>query len=221
MSKIIELAKKDRKILKQGSVINMTPPKANFEENCMVDALSHKDIFSVEECAKIMTLAPEKWEDAKVSIKLNKSDKADEGHVNKEVRNNSSHMIMANEDTYWLFEKLLYVVTAANKIQYKFDVNHFDAVQLSRYRVGEYYGKHMDIGPGRLGNRKISLTLQITDPSEYEGGDLILDFDDFAAPRDIGSVTLFPSFMKHWVTPVTKGTRYSIVAWVSGENRFK
>ena len=129
--------------------------------------------------------------------------------------------LMDGDDTFWVFEKLLAIVTAANKEYYQFEVNQFNAVQISKYEVGEYYHDHLDIGPGVLGNRKISLTLQLSDPDSYEGGDLVLDFTDFRASRQLGSITLFPSFIKHGVRPVTKGTRYSLVAWISGKDRFK
>jgi PKHD-type hydroxylase len=75
--------------------------------------------------------------------------------------------------------------------------------------------------------RKISLTLNLNKPGEYEGGDLKFDFglhkdkkDRFHVCEEIrpqGSIIVFPSFLKHCVTPVTKGTRYSLVLWTLGE----
>lgn len=75
--------------------------------------------------------------------------------------------------------------------------------------------------------RKISLTLNLNSPGEYEGGDLKFDFgmhtDEKARfhtceeIRPQGSLIVFPSFLKHCVTPVTKGTRYSLVLWTLGE----
>jgi len=213
---LVDITPKMRERLKanRAQVINTKPVKVIHQDNCLVDALSHPDLFSVAECEQIIELAPAKWEDSLVAAK--------EGPArNEDVRNNSNFMIMPEEDTYWLFNKLLAIVLAANKEQYKFDIDHFDAIQLSRYRVGEFYHKHMDIGPRNLGNRKISLTLQLSRPEDYDGGNLVLDYDDFVAPREQGSITLFPSFMNHWVEPVTRGTRYSLVSWVSGHNRFK
>lgn len=216
---IVSIDKNIREDLKKVDhpVLTPEPPKITIEKNCLMDVLSHEGLFSAKECAAIRDLFPAKWEPAVVA----KKNADDPSPLRREdYRNNSNYMIMPDEDRYWVFEKLLSIVHAANKI-YKFDINQFNAVQLSRYQVGEFYKTHVDIGPGVLGNRKISLTLQITDPSKYEGGDLVLDVDDFHASRELGSVTLFPSFIKHWVTPVTKGTRYSLVAWISGEYRFR
>jgi PKHD-type hydroxylase len=62
------------------------------------------------------------------------------------------------------------------------------------------------------------LSVQLSDPSDYEGGDLLLHIsaDPKKAPKNQGQVILFPSHTLHEVTPVTKGIRYSLVAWVTG-----
>lgn len=75
--------------------------------------------------------------------------------------------------------------------------------------------------------RKISMTINLCDETEYEGGDLKFDFgmhktkqDRFHICEEIrprGSIIVFPSFVQHCVTPVTKGTRYSLVMWTLGE----
>ena len=67
-------------------------------------------------------------------------------------------------------------------------------------------------------SRKLSITVQLTDPSEYEGGNLqILTADEPAnITRKRGMIALFPSYVLHQVTPVTRGSRQSLVAWVSG-----
>jgi PKHD-type hydroxylase len=74
--------------------------------------------------------------------------------------------------------------------------------------------------------RKISMTLNLTEPEKYSGGNLKFDFGphnhDFryfecTESRKQGSLIFFPSFVYHTVTPVTKGTRYSLVMWVLGK----
>jgi PKHD-type hydroxylase len=66
--------------------------------------------------------------------------------------------------------------------------------------------------------RKLSLTLQLTDPSRYQGGELQFKARDAvtAAARAPGTLIGFPSYLVHRVTQVTAGTRESIVAWVAG-----
>jgi len=66
--------------------------------------------------------------------------------------------------------------------------------------------------------RKLSLVLQLTDPEEYEGGDLELmtSSDPIAVLKQRGLISVFPSFVLHRVTPVTKGTRRTLVVWACG-----
>jgi PKHD-type hydroxylase len=69
-------------------------------------------------------------------------------------------------------------------------------------------------------DRKISIVIQLSDSKDYEGGDFEIDhrYPQFPkeAIRDKGSVLVFPSFINHRVTPVTSGTRKSLVAWIQG-----
>ena len=86
---------------------------------------------------------------------------------------------------------------------------------------------HYAVNPKMIGKvRKISLTLNLNAPGEYEGGDLKFDFGEHSETgqfhtceeiRPQGSVIVFPSFMPHCVTPVTQGVRYSLVLWSLGE----
>jgi PKHD-type hydroxylase len=67
--------------------------------------------------------------------------------------------------------------------------------------------------------RKLSISIQLTDPNEYEGGELYLYDDDKGTVMDKtqGTLILFPSYVLHEVVPVTKGTRNSLVTWVTGK----
>jgi len=72
--------------------------------------------------------------------------------------------------------------------------------------------------------RKLSSTLTLNDGSEYDGGDLRFDLGPHVEERYItlseirpkGSIVIFPSHIFHQVTPITKGTRYSLVSWHTG-----
>ena len=66
--------------------------------------------------------------------------------------------------------------------------------------------------------RKLSITIQLSSPQDYEGGDLILhNGEPEKMQKELGKLIVFPSYTLHEVTPVTKGTRYSLVAWVAGK----
>ncbi len=66
--------------------------------------------------------------------------------------------------------------------------------------------------------RKLSLSLQLSDPARYQGCDLELSYGDGVqqAPRSRGTVIAFPSYVLHRVTPIASGTRKSLVIWASG-----
>ena len=82
---------------------------------------------------------------------------------------------------------------------------------------GGHYDWHIDWGLAQV-QRKLSASLQLSDPAQYEGCDL--QFQGMrqveAAPRDRGAVIVFPSFILHRVTPISSGTRKSLVVWASG-----
>jgi PKHD-type hydroxylase len=91
-------------------------------------------------------------------------------------------------------------------------------LQVATYSVGEHYDWHIDLGPGKNSSRKLSLSLQLSDSSEYEGGELEFMNVKEKTSREIGTLITFPAFLTHRVTPVTKGTRKSLVAWISGDS---
>ena len=69
-------------------------------------------------------------------------------------------------------------------------------------------------------DRKISVIIQLSNPSDYEGGEFLLE-DQYEQPnatelKQRGTVLCFPSFLMHTVKPVTKGIRKSLVAWIEG-----
>lgn len=132
------------------------------------------------------------------------------------IRKSSAVFVMHDRSTNWVFERLSKAVREVNDAIYGFVVGQFkEGFQFTRYEVGEYYGPHFDIGPGKLTERKLSMTVQLSAPEQYTGGELII-YPEFVAPRDQGAMTVFPSFMCHDVRPVKTGVRYSLVSWLAG-----
>jgi len=132
------------------------------------------------------------------------------------IRKSSAVFVAPNKSTNWVFDRLGKATREVNDAVYGFDVSQFrEGFQFTRYEVGEYYGPHFDIGPGKLTERKLSLTVQLSAPEDYSGGELII-YPEFVAPKEQGTMTVFPSFMCHDVRPVTVGVRYSLVSWLAG-----
>ncbi len=124
-----------------------------------------------------------------------------------------------DEKSDWLYSKIENMVMEANQV-WNFDLYSIrDSIQYTEYyEGGGHYDWHMDIGPYPINNRKISITIQLSDPDDYVGGDLEIWTGNGlqTCARQKGSALLFPSYMLHRVTPVTSGTRKSLVLWVGG-----
>ena len=95
-----------------------------------------------------------------------------------------------------------------------YTVTEREDLQFATYNVGDFYGLHKDAD--ETNNRILSVSVQLSDPSEYKGGNLIFDYDRHPIENKQGSMIIFPSNLYHEVEPVTKGTRYSLVQWYKG-----
>ena len=128
----------------------------------------------------------------------------------------------------WINALLQGYIRYANFANFNYDLSDEDkeSMQISRYSEGKFYKKHRDYTNTRESNaftRKLSITVQLSDENDYEGGDLIFynSSDNNKAPRGKGSVIVFDSRLYHEVTPVTKGVRYSLVKWYHGDEPLK
>lgn len=112
----------------------------------------------------------------------------------------------------------------ANKIMYHYVLSKFTPCQFARYDVGDFYDYHQDAGHNIVEyekeTRKLSMTVQLSDPNTYEGGNFYFynGHKDETEPeiQEQGSILVFDSRMWHRVSPVTKGVRYSLVSWILG-----
>ena len=125
--------------------------------------------------------------------------------------------IEPDADAHWLYHRLGVMFLQINA-SYGFELTGFaEGLQYASYGPGQYFGWHADIGPGTTSLRKLSLTIQLSDPVDYDGGALQFHGGaDMPAARAQGSATFFPSFLAHQVEPVTRGVRHSLVAWGYG-----
>ena len=148
-----------------------------------------------------------------------------------------SNIIWMNDR--WIYKEIQpYIHQANQNAGWNFEWDHSESCQFTIYKKGQYYDWHADswdkpydkegLDNGKI--RKLSMTCQLTDGSEYEGGELEFDFRNYdphmreeakhlkqakeMLPK--GSIIVFPSFVWHRVKPVTKGTRYSLVMWNLG-----
>jgi len=112
-----------------------------------------------------------------------------------------------------------YYLKESNRNAFAVDVNYIPDVQFAEYTKGCFYNWHHDINwdAESAYDRKLSISIQLTDPSEYKGGDF--EFKNIETPtgfRTKGSIVVFPSYHEHRVTEVTDGVRHSLVCWMEG-----
>ena len=122
----------------------------------------------------------------------------------------------------WIYDRFLHYISIANK-EYKFDLSIIlDDIQFTVYKSSENgnYSWHDDIIIDNTNTmRKLSLSVQLSDTDEYEGGEFEIvtgGHNNFIAPKKIGTIIIFPSFLVHRVKPVTNGERISLVFWIDG-----
>ena len=136
------------------------------------------------------------------------------------VRITRTAWIRPAEEVRWFYLRMEQVARSLNDQIYQFDLRGFsEPFQYTVYHANEggHYDWHVDQGKLQQ-QRKLSFSVQLSAPSQYEGGELQAfgSNDISTAPRERGTVIAFPSYVLHRVTPVTAGTRKSIVAWTSG-----
>jgi PKHD-type hydroxylase len=152
-------------------------------------------------------------------------------------RKRKSDLVWLNDT--WIYKEIYPFVHKANKnAGWNFEWDRSESCQFTKYKQGQYYDWHCDSwdkvykkeGPNKGKIRKLSMTCQLTDGSEYSGGELEFDFRNYdphmrdevkhlrkateILPK--GSIIVFPSFLWHRVKPITRGTRYSLVLWHLG-----
>lgn len=125
-------------------------------------------------------------------------------------------------DGGWVMDHMIGQIARANREGFGFDLTEFgESAQIARYgaeREG-HFDWHSDIGAGTwAAKRKLTIVVQLSDPADYDGGALELrgDANITPAPRERGLATVFPAFVLHRVTPVTRGTRWSLTLWAHG-----
>lgn len=138
-----------------------------------------------------------------------------------QIRRSHVSWMNCKQETEWVFRKLAHVISSLNSQFYRFDLTGFgEALQLTNYDQSEngMYGWHQDYGGNRSASRKLSAVLQLSDPAQYEGGNLqvMTSGNPMNVRKQRGLIVVFPSYTLHQVTPVTQGSRQSLVAWLSG-----
>lgn len=139
-----------------------------------------------------------------------------------ETNNRNIAYLSPNQDTKWLYDLLFPLTLEANDKVFKFDIDIVtDPIHYVIYpEDGGHLDWHMDVGAYGVNRRKLAMTVQLSDSSDYEGGDFEIWMggkDGFVTvPREKGDVIVFPTFCMHRVEPITRGERRCLVFWTGG-----
>lgn len=164
-------------------------------------ALSSKD------CARVVALG----ESAPLAAAT-----LERGHA-AHYRASTVSWIAPSPATHWLFHRVGLLFLEINRA-YRFELLGLaEALQYTVYHPGDHFDWHMDLGPGTVSARKLSVSILLSADDEYTGGGLeFLHTTGSANDLGQGTAVFFPSYMAHRVSPVTQGTRRSLVAWAYG-----
>ena len=166
--------------------------------------------------------------------KINKGKPLDDKDIVDLKKKRDSNIVWLNDR--WIYKEIQPFIHQANKLAgWNFDWDFSESCQFTKYKLNQFYDWHCDSWESAYANkdnpdtfgkiRKLSVTCSLSDPSEYEGGELEFQFrnQDDPTPKKKcveilprGSICVFPSFVWHEVRPVTKGIRYSLVIWSLG-----
>ena len=118
-----------------------------------------------------------------------------------------------------IYQEISSKVRKINDSIWSYNYDGYEPFQYSEYEVGDHFNWHIDLNQFTGANiRKVSFSLGLSNKNEYEGGDLILKTaaEESCYKLDRGDLIVFPSWVLHKVTPVTKGKRRVVVGWGEG-----
>jgi len=191
-------------------------------------------------CDDIIKLGNLKQEQIALTGNIEGTDKKEYKNLTEEEKKDlkskrDSNIAWINDQ--WVYDEIFPYIRTANKNSgWNFQWDWAESCQFTKYKLNQYYGWHQDSWDkiytdkenknlnGKI--RKLSVTVNLTEGDEYEGGDLMFDLSNPDNKNNIltakeaknkGSIIVFPSFNWHQVSPITKGIRYSLVIWCCGK----
>ena len=204
------------KKIKEQKKITFNNPCWNFKLDHVQPYAFWENAFTKKECESIIKTAKNKG-----LIKGKSGETLQDSINNKDVRQSKICWLYPSDNMDWVFRQVTDIVLNLNKQFFQFDLFGLsEGFQFTNYVApSDRFKKHIDKNLN-IPVRKLSMSIQLTDPKNYEGGELILYYNEKGdvVNKEQGTLILFPSFVLHEVTPITKGERNSLVSWVTGNN---
>jgi len=189
------------------------PAQAAYQRDSTAVTMVDRTFLTVQQCEQVIALAgllPE--------IEATLAD----GGYSTDIRRSQVRFLPLGPLTEWLYLKVMAAAARIAGGHYRYQITEMEPMQLGTYHENSlgHYDWHPDgyIHSTAPLTRKLSLSVQLSDPASYDGGDLELHYESkpMMAARDQGAAIFFPSPVVHRVAPVTRGVRHSLVAWFLG-----
>ena len=159
------------------------------------------------ECRDIRALAAS-WREERIGI---------EPAPSQPIRRATTRYVARGAGTEWIFARMREVFVAANQT-FAFAIDRdVEEILFVTYGVDGFLDWHTDLGSGEESTRKLSMSIMLHGPDDYEGGGLqMVSMEHPIGERRAGSAIVFPAHLAHRVLPVTRGQRDVLVAWMHG-----
>ncbi len=183
---------------------------SNFAENDSV-SVGDREIALIREVG-----------DRLIQSHFNTQATTDQNIISDYRRSNVAWFDPHDADHHWLIKRLSDNIAYFNALNWNFDLTGFvESCQYTIYDAAQlgHYDWHLDAhSQWNSSPRKLSVVIQLSDPSEYDGGEFCIKThrDETILPKEKGTLIMFPSYILHKVKPVTSGVRRSFVCWISG-----
>lgn len=197
-------------VMVQRTVTSALPPGSGGGQSLQFWTL-FAGAFSVDECRHLTDLfaTPDAQDGGLVA-----------GRFDNKVRQSALVWLPENEELAWAHARMARLAADANNQLFHYALDGFEEqLQMAAYGSGHYYDWHIDRGRGNVaGRRKLTLSVQLSEPDAYLGGELEINADghSFQAPREQGTAIAFSATTLHRVAPIISGLRLSLVAWIHG-----
>ena len=188
-----------------------------LKSNLVGNATSFLNFLTPAECKSLI-------DSGESSLEL-RAGVTDDRQVHENLRRSDIGWFAANGEHKWLFDRIRDAINQVNTSSFGYNLIGFEGIQFTKYshrttEESDFYSSHKDtiVLPGGT-IRKLSFTIQLSEPESYGGGDLVLYeslTDSIPLTRALGSISFFPSYTIHEVLPVTRAVRYSLVGWAHG-----
>jgi len=189
------------------------------ESDHIHQTMSVGDVFTFEEIQRIKAYASTLETSP---ARVGPDDSVERGITNNSIRQCQVSWLHPTNECNWVYMRLVDVIHKMNSQYFNFNLYGIQTLQYTIYNADEkgFYSIHKDARSTAESGlvRKLSFSMQLSDPTEYEGGELITEasFKPEVATKELGSITFFNSDLLHEAKPVTKGSRHVLVGWVIG-----